>query len=194
MRAKAFAAWCYFNQAGRFYLKILGAIIAGGKSTRFGGDKAAALLNGKALIDHVIDGLAPQCDQIVICGRKWLDYDYLPDRPVSDMGPLGGLCAALHFAADHGYDEVITAGCDVLPVPILSAQAPSVVAGHYLFGRWPVQLAGALDLHLSGQNNRSMRHWMAAANAQEIATELPLHNLNTASTFGHYASFLNSSV
>ena len=42
-------------------MKILGAIIAGGRATRFDGDKGAALLDGKALIDHVVDGLSAHC-------------------------------------------------------------------------------------------------------------------------------------
>ncbi|MFM2236672.1 MAG: MobA-like transferase domain, partial [Pseudomonadota bacterium] len=38
-------------------MKRLGAIIAGGKATRFGSDKAAAQLNGRPLIEHVAYGL-----------------------------------------------------------------------------------------------------------------------------------------
>ncbi|MBK7285215.1 MAG: NTP transferase domain-containing protein [Sphingomonadales bacterium] len=51
---------------GRVKPKILGAIIAGGKSRRFGSDKTVAELRGKPLIQHVIDGLSPQCDDLVI--------------------------------------------------------------------------------------------------------------------------------
>ena len=50
---------------------ILGAVIAGGRSTRFGSDKALALIGGERLIDRTIAALDPQVDRLVVCGRKW---------------------------------------------------------------------------------------------------------------------------
>ena len=47
-------------------MRRLGAIIAGGKATRFGSDKAAASLNGTALIEHVADGLRDQVDKLIV--------------------------------------------------------------------------------------------------------------------------------
>ena len=96
-------------------MKKLGAIIAGGMATRFGGDKAAAILDGHPLIEHVAGGLGPQVGHMIICGREWPGMHWLPDRPHANMGPLAGLNAALHFAQHHGFDTVLTAGCDVLP-------------------------------------------------------------------------------
>jgi molybdopterin-guanine dinucleotide biosynthesis protein A len=49
--------------------RILGAIIAGGQSRRFGGDKGAAKVGGRALLDHVVAGMIPQCDDLIICER-----------------------------------------------------------------------------------------------------------------------------
>ncbi|MBK7285216.1 MAG: hypothetical protein IPI83_13530 [Sphingomonadales bacterium] len=49
-------------------------------------------------------------------GRNWQDHVVLDDRPHIDMGPLAGLCAALHFGATNGFDYVHSAACDVLPV------------------------------------------------------------------------------
>ena len=51
-------------------MKRLGAIIAGGKATRFGADKAAALLNGQRLMEHVADGLRDQVDKLIVCGAS----------------------------------------------------------------------------------------------------------------------------
>jgi molybdopterin-guanine dinucleotide biosynthesis protein A len=39
--------------------KILGVVLAGGLSTRFGSDKAQALWRGRSLLDHALDALAP---------------------------------------------------------------------------------------------------------------------------------------
>ncbi len=47
-------------------MRILGCIIAGGKSSRMGEDKALIQWRGKMMIEHVVDTLGPQVDQLVI--------------------------------------------------------------------------------------------------------------------------------
>ncbi len=169
-------------------MKLLGAIIAGGKATRFGSDKAAARLNGKALIEHVADGLRPQVEGLIVCGRDWPGMTSIADRPVPGMGPLGGLCAALHYCAGQGFDAVMTAGCDVLPVPALNPEDGAVViANQYLFGIWPAALAPQLDHHLASETNHSMRLWIAASGAREVPCDTPFHNLNTPADFLLYS-------
>jgi molybdenum cofactor guanylyltransferase len=171
-------------------VKLLGAIVAGGGSRRFNGDKAAALLNGRALIDHVRDALSPQVDAVVVCGRDWPGMVTVADRPAPDMGPLGGLCGALHHAAAHGYDAVLTAGCDVLPLPDLRALAgpgAAVVEGQRLFGFWPVGLAPALDDHLTDQSDLSIRRWIVASAARSVVCAASFHNLNTRDDLALYS-------
>ena len=173
-------------------MRRLGAIIAGGKATRFGSDKAAALLDGRSLIEHIADGLRGQVDRLVLCGREWPGFDCLEDRPLADMGPLGGLNAALHYARKNGFEEVATAGCDVLPVvefPCGLADGKAIyVEGHYLFGVWPAGLASQLDRHLSQQTNLSMRHWIAEIDARAIRPDEAYHNLNSPSDVAEYAA------
>ena len=172
-------------------MRLLGAIIAGGRGRRFGGDKAAALLGDKALIDHVADALRPQVDALIVCGRDWPGLDSVADRPMADIGPLGGLCAALHYAAQHKYDAVLTAGCDVLPVHDLRALAgptATVVKNQWLFGYWPAVLGPALDHHLATQSDRSMRHWIAVSGARQVPCDIAFHNLNTREDFALYSA------
>jgi molybdenum cofactor guanylyltransferase len=171
-------------------VNLLGAIIAGGGSRRFEGDKAAAVLDGKALIEHVRDALSPQVDALIVCGREWPGMTSVVDQPEPDMGPLGGLCAALRYAASNGFDAVLTAGCDVLPVPDLRAlvgPSPAVVEGQRLFGYWPVALKAVLDDHLVTQIDRSIRSWVATTGARSVACPVPFHNLNTSADFALYA-------
>lgn len=170
-------------------MRRLGAIIAGGQSSRFGADKAQALLGGCPLIEHVAKALKAQCDAVIICGRTWGDWIAVDDRPAPGLGPLGGLCAALHYGAHHGFDSVASAGCDTLPVPVLTdaARLPVVVERHYLFGHWPVALADRLDAHLATEQDRSMRHWMATTGARQVPVPTTLYNLNTQADFRHYA-------
>jgi molybdenum cofactor guanylyltransferase len=172
-------------------VKLLGAIVAGGGSRRFEGDKAAALLNGRPLLDHVRAALLPQVDAVVVCGRAWPGMTTIADRPATDMGPLGGLCGALHHAAAHGYDAVLTAGCDVLPVPDMRAlvgPVPAVVEGQRLFGFWPVGFASALDDHLTHQDDLSIRQWVVASYARSVACAGSFHNINTRHDFALYSA------
>lgn len=171
-------------------MRKLGAILAGGKSTRFGSDKAAAMLNGRPLIDHVAEALSAQVDAVIICGRVWPGMQCMADRPHADMGPLGGLNAALHFARDNGFGHVLSAGCDMLPIPKMPApedpEKACFVDGHYLFGLWPVSLAATLDRHLDQQSNHSMRHWVDTIAAQAVPATSVHANFNTPADLEEY--------
>ena len=173
-------------------MRILGAIIAGGQARRFGSDKAAAMLKGSALIDHVFEGLKPQVTQVAIAGRPWRDLPALSDRPSEGLGPLAGLNAALHHARDRGFDAVLSAGCDTLPVPpllaeTLSGDVPAYVADHFLMGYWPSSLAETLDKYLAGSENRSMRDCIEHCGARPVRLDTELYNLNTPEALAAYA-------
>lgn len=163
---------------------LLGAILAGGRATRFGSDKAAAPLAGRRLIDHAIDGLSPHVDMIAICGRTEKGHLNLPDRPAPDMGPLGGLNAALHHARAQGFDGVLSTGCDMpfypaaLPAMLIGPRA-ATLRGQPLLGWWPAPLAPEMDAHLSEDNNRSIRGWLERIGARMVdMPELVLPNIN----------------
>lgn len=163
--------------------KLLGAIIAGGKARRFGRDKAAEPVGGMAMIDHVIAALEPQVDALVLCGRRWRDLPVLDDTPGGTIGPLGGLNAALHYALTHGYDGVLCAPVDVLPLPAdLAAQligdTPAVLERQHMIGYWPATLAHALDMHLAGEHDGSLRQWFAKTNPRRIPDPPGLRNIN----------------
>jgi molybdopterin-guanine dinucleotide biosynthesis protein A len=164
-------------------MKILGAIIAGGQSRRFGSDKGLAMLDGRPLIDHVAEGLRGQTDHLVVCGRDWPGLESVPDNPAPGLGPLGGLCGALAYAEAHGFDAVLTAGCDVLPVPDSLGrwlgEGPSCVAGQRLLGLWPVRLLPLLEERLATSDDRSIRGWISLCGAEEIQIDTIFHNINT---------------
>jgi molybdenum cofactor guanylyltransferase len=163
-------------------MRRLGAIIAGGSSSRFASDKAAYVVNGRALLDHVVEALHPHVAAIVVAGRQWPGLAEIEDRPHPSLGPLGGLCGALSFASQHGFDGVITAGCDALPVlvdQILGTDRPLVIASQPLIGWWPVGLASQLDVWLASSQSRSVYRWAAAIHAELIEPQAPIHNLNT---------------
>ena len=105
---------------------LAGIIVAGGRSTRFGSDKAAATLRGRPLLQWVRDALAPVADEIVIvtaAGRALPPmHPALPVAVVEDReperGPLAGIAAGLAAASAP---VCFAASCDA---PLL---APAVV-------------------------------------------------------------------
>ena len=162
---------------------VLGAVLAGGRSRRFGSDKAMALLHGKPLLMHALEAVARHARELVLCGRIEAGFTCLADRPAPDLGPLGGLNAALHHAAAQGFAGVLCTGCDMPVFPDALAQAligegPAIVEDQYLMGYWPVASAPLLDAHLAGDRDRSVRGWLAVAQPRVVpAPELP--NINT---------------
>ncbi|HEX7849759.1 MAG TPA: NTP transferase domain-containing protein [Sphingomonas sp.] len=101
-------------------MKVLGAVIARGLSTRFGSDKALAMIDGRATIEHAIDALRPQVEAILVWGREWPAIGAIADRPARGIRPLGGLNAALHHAVRSGHDAVLCGdgcrdGSDIIP-------------------------------------------------------------------------------
>lgn len=162
---------------------ILGAVLAGGQSRRFGSDKAVAELGGRTLIDLAIEALSRHVDAVVVCGRRVPGFECLGDRPYG-IGPLGAINAALHHAGDNGFAGVLTTGCDMPVFPAdaarrLTVNGPSVVAGQRLAGYWPAALAVRLDAYLAATSDRSMGAWATAAGAATVTLNTPIPNINT---------------
>ncbi len=168
-------------------MKILGAVLAGGASTRFGSDKALADFAGKPLIAHVISALVPQVDTLVVVGRDWPGYTRVDDLPAPGMGPIGGLCGALIYALLHGFDAVLCAPCDTLGLPddlaTRLSPGPAVALGQRSIGLWPASLAPALIARLNDGNSRALHVWVSLTEAREVDCG-PLHNINHADDLG----------
>lgn len=164
---------------------MLGAVLAGGESRRFGSDKAQALLNGRPLIEHAAAWLAARTDHVVTCGRSVEGLVTVADRPVPGLGPLGGLCGALHWAAHHGFDHVLTVGCDtpLLPDNLLARLREggdaAYVAALPIVSLWPAAAHAALDAWLARDGRRSVRDFAAHIGAQSIELPEPIANVNT---------------
>lgn len=167
--------------------RILGAVLAGGRSRRFGSDKAVAVHEGRTLIDRAIGTLGAQVEDLVVCGRP-APIDQLTgiaDFPSADLGPLGGLCAALRFARAHGFDAVLSMGCDVpmLPGDLASRLASPGGAAYFveapIIGLWRSALARRLETHLTRGGDRSVRRWAAAIGAEAVRAGFPIPNINT---------------
>jgi molybdopterin-guanine dinucleotide biosynthesis protein A len=77
-------------------------VLAGGHSRRMGRDKGLLPIDGKPMIQHLVERLAPRFDEVLISGGtpdtyRFLGVAVVPDA-LPDQGPLGGLLAALQAA------------------------------------------------------------------------------------------------
>jgi molybdopterin-guanine dinucleotide biosynthesis protein A len=163
-------------------MTILGAMLAGGTSRRFGRDKADLLIAGHTLIEHCHAALSAQCDAVVICGRAWQDIPMLMDRPSGGAGPLAGLNAAMHHAAETGAAGVLSVPIDVYPLPDnlcdqLIGDCAAALIDQHLIGWWPSHLASVLDDFLS-QGGRAMHEWIAQIDARRVVDPPGLVNIN----------------
>jgi molybdopterin-guanine dinucleotide biosynthesis protein A len=98
---------------------ILGVVLAGGASSRYGSPKALAVVGGRRVVDRAADALRaglPGSEVVAIVNDPALAALIgLPHRPdvLRGIGPLAGLHTALLWAAETGRSGVVVAGCDM---------------------------------------------------------------------------------
>ena len=90
-----------------------GIILAGGKSSRMGQDKGLIKVNGKLMVEHVIDEVKKVVDEIIIIANndeyEQLDYSVYKDL-IEEKGPVAGTYTGLHYS--QASTNVIVS-CDV---------------------------------------------------------------------------------
>ena len=162
---------------------ILGAVLAGGQSTRFGSDKALAEVAGHTLIACAVDALSGWCDHVIVVGRETAPAPTLPEWPAAGMGPLGGIAAALRYAEDAGYETVLTCGVDSLglpeDLPALLAPAPAYLADQPVIGLWPASAAAMVSAILESDTRHSMLAFAHAIGARAVKSAHQPANINT---------------
>lgn len=162
-------------------MALTGIILAGGKSSRMGQDKALFGYQGKRMIDYTLELLKPICSEILIStnqsGYEQFGVKLIADR-YKNCGPLGGLHATLSKSS-HGWNIVVS--CDT---PFLN---------HHLFNRLlnhRDQVKAVIPTHkagvepMAGLYHRSLANFFEAKiNAKEfklqkILKEVPVCFLN----------------
>jgi len=90
------------------YNDITGVILAGGKSSRYGTNKAFAKINGIPLIENVIRVMRSLFQDLVLITNTPDEYAYLElpmyEDLIEDLGPIGGIYTALNsITNDAGF-------------------------------------------------------------------------------------------
>jgi molybdenum cofactor guanylyltransferase len=149
---------------------VLGVVIAGGRSIRFGGEKATAGLAGKPLLMWAVERLARTCAAVAVNARPDTEAEALAlaeglqvlhDRPGDAAGPLAGVRVGLEWAQARGARAIAVSPCDVPLLPenlfarlIAAAGAGAAMAetsgGHQpLCAVWPVSALPELTAALA---------------------------------------------
>lgn len=97
--------------------RVAAVVLAGGRSMRFGRDKLAEPIDGRPMLDHVIERLRAVTAEIVVVAAAGSMADIPSDVGlVHDdapfEGPLAGLAVGLS-AVDPGVERVIVVGGDM---------------------------------------------------------------------------------
>ena len=174
-----------------------GVIIAGGRSSRMGGEeKAFRIIGGRAILDRIIARVKPQVDVLAINANgdasrfAATNLAVFADRFADLATPLAGLHASLAWARDHGHDRLLTVPADTPFLPLDLAkrlEAPAIAASggqeHFIVGSWPTALADRLERAIRDDGLFRVKDWTNLVNAKPVEWPItpydPFFNINT---------------
>ena len=160
---------------------ILGVILAGGKSSRFGSNKSLSKLANNKLIEHVINKIDTYFSQILIVSNdSGLKIENKKIKIIEDcikgyLGPLAGVLSAMKYAnsLENKFKWIITFPCDtpffeklIIEQMIEKADSPKEKIyfikdkkqRHNIFGLWSTSLETILEDDLKN-NFRKVDLW-----------------------------------
>ena len=185
-------------------LNVDGLILAAGRSSRMGSvNKVQAVLAGKSLLNHVIDRLAPQVDQLVINGDSALcgsaGYPLVADALDGFQGPLMGLHSALASDKLRQVTYLMMVPCDgpFIPTDLVAqlheqimAQDADIACVRYegfaqpTFSLWHKRVAPAVEQALLVKKFGGFKPLLESLNAVYLdwpeQAVSPFFNINTA--------------
>ena len=184
--------------------KILGTVLAGGKSQRFGDDKSQVKLADKLLIDYILSEIIEEFKEILIVANKSIDFQKSNKISViedfkKDLGPLGGVFTAMKWIKDNNkdYQWVSTFPTDspFFKNKILKDFFNEIHPGesklffiksnntrHNIFGLWSLELMNKLEEDLN-KGERKVEVWANSVGVKVINMDFekddPFFNINT---------------
>jgi len=157
---------------------ILGVILAGGKSKRFGQDKSEVKLGDKTLIEHTLHKIKSKFSKIIIVSNSKIlkDYTIIKDCIDGQLGPLVAVLSAMKWIKKNNfsYNWIATFPCDTpffnisiidefIKVSKLNNSLLYFVKSkekrHNIFGLWSLQLIEILEKDIIENNYRKVEKW-----------------------------------
>ncbi|MBI5940999.1 MAG: molybdenum cofactor guanylyltransferase [Caulobacterales bacterium] len=150
---------------------IAGLVLAGGRSRRFGSEKAVVRLGDRTLLEWALNVLRESCDELAVSARadsgaavvaRGLGLPVLIDDPSHPDGPLAGVAAGLRWASGLGAAHLATLPCDTPHASLdlvtrlhaaggdaFAAFAQTDDGPHPLCALWSIDLLASLESELA---------------------------------------------
>ena len=184
--------------------KILGVVLAGGKSQRFGEDKTQVKLDGKILINYILSEIIDQFNEILIVTNK--EINFIKSNKISTtedfeegLGPLGGILTAMKWIKNNKKDykwistfpsdtpfftknelKIFYDNIDIKKNKLFFMKNENT--RHNIFGLWSIELADQLELDLQ-KGERKVEVWADSIGVKMINIQNkkkdPFFNINT---------------
>ena len=184
--------------------KILGVVLAGGKSQRFGQDKSQVKLNGKILIDYILSEIIDEFKETLIVTNQSISFMNSKKITVIEdfkkgLGPLGGVLSAMKWIKDNNkeYSWISTFPADT---PFFTKKELKIFYNdikiennklffikdkntrHNIFGLWSLDLMDQLETDLYN-GERKVEIWANSIGVSTVNIEYkninPFFNINT---------------
>lgn len=199
--------------------RVCGVILAGGRSSRMGGErKPLVLLNGEPMLSHVIRRLQPQVERILLScepddvALSGFDCTLVGDAVPRHYGPLAGLYSALLYLNEQQLDGgLMLCPCDAPFIPTTLVErlqaathaAPDSVAvvsyAGYLqptFSLWQSQHLPAIKAAVLDRQQGSLKHMFQALPYTVVEWPVtqpsPFYNINTPEQLESASEWLNT--
>ena len=184
--------------------KILGVVLAGGKSQRFGEDKSQVKLADKLLINYILSEIIDEFNELLIISNNSIEFQKSEKISVindfkKDLGPLGGVLSAMKWVKDNNkaYQWISTFPTDtpffknsilknffkkIHPEDGKLFFIKSNNTRHNIFGLWSVDLISKLEKDLE-KGERKVESWANSVGVNTINMQFekndPFFNINT---------------
>jgi len=184
--------------------KILGVVLAGGKSQRFGEDKTQVKLNDRLLIDYILSEIIDQFNEILIISNKQIKFKHSTKIStttdiIKGLGPLGGILTAMKWIKKNkkDYKWISTFPSDT---PFFTKNELKIFykkidikknklffiknknTRHNIFGLWSIDLLDKLESDLQ-KGERKVELWADSVDVKIINIDYkekdPFFNINT---------------
>ena len=184
--------------------KILGVVLAGGKSQRFGQDKSQVKLNGKILIDYILSEIIDEFKETLIVTNQSISFMSSKKITIIEdfkkgLGPLGGVLSAMKWIKDNNkeYSWISTFPADT---PFFTKKELKIFYNdikiennklffikdkntrHNIFGLWSLDLMDQLETDLYN-GERKVEIWANSIGVSTVNIEYkninPFFNINT---------------